>query len=210
MSRKRYSYIGAPPPMIPKRTRKIVLGLVCLCIAYVAYTYYEIARQSEADETRNADAIVVFGAAEYAGRPSPVLKARLDHSLELYGKGVAPFVVTTGGNGDDPNFSEGGVGRAYLMAKGVPDSHIIAETQSDDTNESAQRVAAIMRANKMTTCLVVSDGYHIYRIKRMMAEQGVTAYGAPRPGTKELGAFKRSVLYLREVLSITLWRLHIT
>src|SRR4051794_5231398 len=199
MSRKRYSYIGAPPPMIPKRARKIIFGVLSLCIVYVLYTYYEIARQSETDETRNADAIVVFGAAEYAGRPSPVLKARLDHSLELYNKSVAPYLITTGGNGDDPNFSEGGVGRAYLMAKGVPDSHIIAETQSDDTNESAQRVAAIMRANKMTTCLVVSDGYHIYRIKHMMAEQGVMAFGAPRPGTKELSSFKRSMLYLREV-----------
>src|ERR1041385_5903182 len=207
---KRYSYIGAPPPMIPRRARKIILVIVSLCVAYVGFTYYEIAKQSETDETRKADAIVVFGAAEYAGRPSPVLKARLDHSLDLYNQGVAPFLVTTVGNGDDPNFSEGGVGRAYLMAKGVPDAHIIAETQSDDTNESAQRVAAIMRANKMTTCLVVSDGYHIYRIKHMMAEQGVTAYGAPRPGTKELNSFKRAGLYLREVASITLWGLHIT
>ena len=96
------------------------------------------------------------------------------------------------------------------MANGVPDSHIIAETQSEDTSEAAQRVAAIMRANKMTSCLVVSDGYHIFRIKRMMAEQGVTAYGAPRAGTKELSAFRRAMFYLREVLSITLWRLHIT
>ena len=123
---------------------------------------------------------------------------------------MAPFIITTGGNGDDPTYSEGGVGRAYLLANGVPERSLIAETQSDDTAQSAERIAAITRANHMTTCLVVSDGYHIYRIKKLMAAEGVTAYGAPRPGTKELSAVRRSLFFLREVLSITLWRLHIT
>lgn len=193
-----------------RRSRKVISVIISLVLIYLGYTYYQIAHQSELDETRQADAIIVFGAAEYSGKPSPVLRARLDHALELYKRGLAPFIITTGGNGDDPNYSEGGVGRAYLIAAGVPDSHIIAETQADDTDESAQRVATITRVNHIRTCLVVSDGYHIYRIKKMLAKQGVTAYGAPRPGTKELGFFKRSVLYLREVLSITLWRMHIT
>lgn len=210
MSPKPLTYITGPPPIVPKRARRVVIAVVAAILAYIAYTYYQIAHQSELDETRNADAIVVFGAAEYSGRPSPVLKARLQHALELYNKGLAPFVITTGGNGDDPNFSEGGVGREFLLANGVPESHIIAETQSEDTIESAQRVAAIMRVNKLTTALVVSDGYHIYRIKHMMAEQGVTAFGAPRAGTRDLSEFRRATLYLREVLSITLWRLHIT
>lgn len=210
MSPKPLTYITGPPPVVSKRARKVIYTIVALIVAYVGFTYYVIARQSEMDETRNADAIVVFGAAEYSGRPSPVLKARLQHALELYNKGLAPFVITTGGNGEDPNYSEGGVGREFMLANGVPEGHIIAETQSDDTNESAQRVAAIMRINKLTTCLVVSDGYHIYRIKQMMAEQGVTAFGAPRAGTKDLSEFRRATLYLREVLSITLWRLHIT
>jgi len=206
-----WPFFARPKDCTPrKRLRKVLLALLALVLVYIGYTYYRIAEQASLDETRSADAIVVFGAAEYVGKPSPVLKARLDHSLELYNRGLAPFIVTTGGNGDDPNYSEGGVGRAYLIAKGIPENHIIAETQSDDTSESAQRVAAIMRANKMTTCLVVSDGYHIFRIKRMMAEQGVAAYGAPRPGTRELSEFKRAMFFLREVLSITLWRLHLT
>ena len=82
---------------------------------------------------------------------------------------------------------------------------MIAETQSDDTSESAQRVAAIMRANNMRSCVAVSDGYHIYRIKRMMSKQGVSVFGSPRPGGN-----KRPFIFLREVASITLWRLHIT
>jgi uncharacterized SAM-binding protein YcdF (DUF218 family) len=193
-----------------RRSRKFISIIISLVLIYLGYTYYQIAHQSELDETRQADAIIVFGAAEYSGKPSPVLRARLDHALELYKRGLAPFIITTGGNGDDPNYSEGGVGRAYLIVAGVPDSQILSEPQAEDTDESAQRVATITRVNHITTCLVVSDGYHIYRIKKMLAKQGVTAYGAPRPGTKELGYFKRSVLYLREVLSITLWRLHIT
>jgi len=192
------------------RARKIVFILVALVVIYTIYNYALIARQSELDETRSADAIIVFGAAEYSGKPSPVLRLRLDHALDLYKRGLAPFIITTGGNGDDPTYSEGGVGRAYLIANGVPERSIIAETQSDDTAQSAERVAAITRANHMTTCLVVSDGYHIYRIKKLMAAQGVTAYGAPRPGTKDLTETHRALFYLREVLSITLWRLHIT
>jgi uncharacterized SAM-binding protein YcdF (DUF218 family) len=210
MARKPDTFITGPLPIIKRRNRKYIYIIAALLFGYVAYTYYQIDKQSKLDETRPADAIVVFGAAEYSGKPSPVLRARLDHALELYRRGLAPYIITTGGNGDDPNYSEGGVGRAYLIAAGVPESRIIAETQSDDTDESSQRVARITRINHMSTCLVVSDGYHIYRIKRMMAKQGVTAFGAPRPGTSELSFLRRTGLYLREVLSITLWRLHIT
>jgi uncharacterized SAM-binding protein YcdF (DUF218 family) len=192
----------------PKRW--ILIVIAASLIIYISVNYYRIARQSTLDETRRADVIVVFGAAEYAGKPSPVFRARLDHGLTLYKQGIAPFIITTGGNGDDPTFSEGGVGREYLISVGVPESKIIAETQGQDTNESAQRVAAITKANKMSTCVVVSDGYHIYRIKRMLADQGVTAYGSPRPGTKNLAARQRVTLFLREVLSLTLWRLHLT
>jgi uncharacterized SAM-binding protein YcdF (DUF218 family) len=188
----------------------IAAGLLALALIYIGVNYYRISRQSTLDEARPADVIIVFGAAEYAGKPSPIFRARLDHALALYKQGLAPFIITTGGNGEDPTFSEGGVGREYLIAAGVPESKIIAETQGEDTNESAQRVAAITRANKMTTCLAVSDGYHIYRIKRMLADDGVTAYGSPRPGTKNLAARQRATLFLREVLSLTLWRLHLT
>jgi uncharacterized SAM-binding protein YcdF (DUF218 family) len=210
MLRRPHTYFGAPPPLIKRRARKYIYMLVAVVFAYIAFTYYQIDRQSEVDEARPADAIVVFGAAEYSGKPSPVLRARLDHALDLYKRGLAPYIITTGGNGDDPNYSEGGVGRAYLIGLGVPERNIIAETQSDDTDESSQRVARIASINHIRTCLVVSDGYHIYRIKKMMAKQGVTAYGSPRPGTSDLSLIHRSVLYLREVVSITLWRLHIT
>src|SRR5215467_1828363 len=148
---------------------KILLILLLVVIGYVSAIYLRIVRQSGKDESRNADAIVVFGAAEYVGRPSPVFKARLDHAAELYRKGLAPIVITTGGAGADPKFSEGEVGKQYLESLGIPDDHLIAETQSRDTAESARRVSAIMHANHMNSCLAVSDGYHIFRIKQMLA-----------------------------------------
>src|SRR4051812_9410588 len=92
---------------VPKRW--VGLLILAFAVTYVTVNYYKISRQSGLDETRPADAIVVFGAAEYAGKPSPVFRARLDHGLMLYKKGIAPFIITTGGNGDDPTFSEGGV-----------------------------------------------------------------------------------------------------
>ncbi len=120
-----------------------------------------------------SDAIVVFGAAEYVGHPSPVYRARLDHAYDLFQRGLAPVIITTGGAGKDPHFSEGQVGRDYLEARGIPDVNLIAETQGGDTDESTQRVAVIMRANDMHSGLLVSDAYHLYRAKQMMAREGV-------------------------------------
>ena len=177
---------------------------------YTGVTYQRIRRQMWADETRPADVIVVLGAAEYAGRPSPILRGRLDHALNLYHRGIAPMMITTGGKGDDPQFSEGGVGRKYLIEHGVPDEAIIAETQSDNTDEAAQRVANIMQKNGMKSCVVVSDGYHLYRAKQMLGRYGVQAYGTPRPQPRPRSRWQRAALVLREVLSYTLWRLHIT
>lgn len=202
--------------MRPKRRQRMsfkrrLLWLVVLAIlAYIGITFYLISRQAARDEARPADVIIVFGAAEYAGRPSPIYRARLDHGFALYQKGLAKYIIATGGRGDDPTYSEGGVGRDYLIGRGVPERNVIAETQSDDTSDSARRVANIMRANGMKDCIAVSDAYHLYRIKRMMGRQGVTAYASPRPPSRPMLWRERSIYYLREVLSITLWRLHIT
>jgi uncharacterized SAM-binding protein YcdF (DUF218 family) len=186
----------------------IVTPLLALA-GYIGVLYAQIARQAASDETRAVDVIVVLGAAEYAGKPSPIYKSRLDHAAYLYKRGIAPLVITTGGHGDDPKFTEGQVGRDYLIAAGVPEAMAIAETQSENTADAAKRVAAIMRTNKLNACLAVSDGYHLYRIKRMLENQGVTVYVAPRPA-KPLTDQQRVSLYLREVLSVSLWRLGVT
>jgi uncharacterized SAM-binding protein YcdF (DUF218 family) len=182
----------------------VALGALAFYLAVCAL----IARQQWRDETRPADVLVVFGAAEYAGKPSPVFRARLDHAYDLFQRKVAPYIIITGGSGGDPNFSEGGVGRDYLVRRGVPEDRVIAETQSPDTAVSAERVANIMAANGMHSCVAVSDPYHIFRIKSMLGHYGIAAYGSPRPEVRSAGQRLGSVL--REGLSYCLWRLRLT
>jgi uncharacterized SAM-binding protein YcdF (DUF218 family) len=179
----------------------IVTYFVGICLAIV--------RTANSQELHHADAVVVFGAAEYAGRPSPVLRARLDHAYDLFKRGLAPVVITTGGAGDDPQFSEGGVGHDYLMHRGIPDSKLIAETQGSDTAQSAERVSVIMRANGMHSCVAVSDAYHVYRIRQLLEHQGVQVYTAPRPDSRPRSLRQRFVAVTREALSYVFWRLHL-
>ena len=157
-------------------------------------------------ELHPADAIVVFGAAQYDGRPSPVFKARLEHAQQLFRKGLAPVVITTGGAAADPKFSEGGVGHDYLMRKGVPESALIAETQASDTAESAVRVAAIMHENHMTSCLAVSDAYHMFRIRMLLAHQGLHVFLVPRPDSRPRSAWLSALALMKESASYLLWR----
>jgi uncharacterized SAM-binding protein YcdF (DUF218 family) len=174
--------------------------------AIVASTVDTIVHDSRQQQLHPADAIIVFGAAEYDGRPSPVFRARLDHANDLFRKGLAPVVITTGGAALDPNFSEGGVGRDYLMRKGIPESALIAETQASDTAESAERVAVIMRTNHMKSCVAVSDAYHVFRIQRMLEREGLTVYVSPRPWSRPPTKWERVQAIGREATSYLVWR----
>ena len=124
----------------------IIIAVAMLAVS-VGYVSVRIERQSTRDEARNADVILVLGAAEYRGRPSQVLRARLDHALELYQRKLAPLVLTTGGAGGDPVFTEGGVGRSYLIGRGVPPEAIIVENEGETTVESTAMVGEIMRGS---------------------------------------------------------------
>ncbi|MGH9658910.1 MAG: YdcF family protein [Bryobacteraceae bacterium] len=168
----------------------------------VAYVSVEVERQATRDEARPADVILVLGAAEYRGRPSPVLKARLDHALALYRKHLAPRILTTGGSGGDPDFTEGGVGRAYLIEHQVPAEAILVEPESESTAHSAVAVAEIMQRMNLRSCIVVSDGYHIFRAKRMLESRGIEAYGSPRPSPGGNGWWQ----YLRQAAGYVVWR----
>ena len=189
------------------------LWAVALTVAAVAVflgiTSIRIVRQAGLQEIHPSDAIVVFGAAQYAGHPSPVFRARLDHAYDLFQRGVAPVVITTGGSGDDPTFSEGGVGHDYLMHRGIPEPRLIAETQGSDTASSAERVAVIMRTNRMRSCVAVSDAYHVFRIRKLLEHEGVRVYVAPRPDSRPRSVWQRALAVLREAASYTAWRLHI-
>jgi uncharacterized SAM-binding protein YcdF (DUF218 family) len=195
------------------RNRKLLYLLsllVSVLVLYIIIISAHIVRVANLQQMHAADAIVVFGAAEYAGRPSPVFRARLDHAFALFQQGLAPVVITTGGAGQDPSFSEGGVGRDYLIRRGIAERNLIAETQGTDTAHSAQRVGVIMRTNGMHTCIAVSDQYHVFRIQRLLEHEGMHVYVAPRPDSRPRSVLVRVFAVLREAFSYMAWRLHLT
>lgn len=182
--------------------------LIAGALAWVLWVDGQIRYYSRRDEARPADAIAVFGAAEYDGRPSPVLRARLDHALELYRRGLAPMVITLGGGDPTDRHSEGGVGHDYLLAHGVPEADIIAETESDNTEQSAERLAVIARANGLRNIVVVSDGTHLFRIHALCEHDGLQVYTSPRPVFRSISRTERLKRLTHEIASYTAWRLH--
>ncbi len=185
----------------------LAAGLLCI-VGWFLWVYGQIHFYATHDEARPADAIAVFGAAEYDGRPSPVLRARLDHALALYRERLAPLVITLGGGGD-PHDSEGGVGHDYLLAHEVPENQIIAETQSTNTEESAARLAAIARENHLNRILAVSDGTHLFRIRALSTSMGLTVFTSPRAEARPLGFWDSARRLMHEMFSYTLWRMKV-
>ena len=182
-----------------------LLGLALLgAFAWFVWLYRAIALTAGIDNAQTADAIAVFGAAEYAGHPSPVLHARLDKALSLYQRHLAPVIITLGGGsvGDDGN-TEGGAGRNYLLANGVPLAHIIAETSSVDTEQQVERLATLARANGFNTMDVVSDGTHLLRIGLLCRRAGLTAYTSPRATVGHIDDLDRAQRMTHEMLSYT-------
>jgi uncharacterized SAM-binding protein YcdF (DUF218 family) len=172
------------------------------------WVYIQIEKYASQDQAAPSDAIAVFGAAEYDGKPSPVYRARLDHALELYQRGIAPMIVTLGGNGGD-QYSEGGVGREYLEGKGIPEEAIIAETESRTSEDSAQRVAVIARTNGLRRLVIVSDDTHLFRIHEICAADGLNVLTSPRPRVGVEGDWEDFERIAHEILSYSLWRLHL-
>ena len=192
--------------------KAVLWCLVAVVLAgaiWCRWVYVQVEHYSALDQAAAADAIVVFGAAEYDGRPSPVFRARLDHAHILYERGIAPLIVTVGGSEGADEHSEGGVGRDYLMGAGVPDSAIIAETHSRSTSESAHRIAVIARANNLRRLVIVSDGTHMFRIHAICAADGLNVLTSPRPHTGLESAAQDKEAVWHEITTYTLWKLHL-
>lgn len=202
------------PAGINPRSRVLRGLLVLLLLAAIGaagwcrWVYVQIKSYANQDQAAPSDAIGVFGAAEYDGRPSPVYRARLDRAFQLYKRGIAPLIITLGGDGGDA-YSEGGVGRQYLIGKGVPEQEIIAETQSRNTEESARRIAVIARTNGLRRLVIVSDGTHLFRIHEICEAEGLNVLTSPRPVVQVEGGVNQFDRILHETLSYTAWRLHI-
>jgi uncharacterized SAM-binding protein YcdF (DUF218 family) len=134
---------------------------------------------SSRDEARPAQAIVVLGAAQYAGKPSPVLRARLDHALELWNRRLASLLILTGGTGSGDTTSEAAVGRTYAKKHGVPDSAIIVESEGRTTSESMKAVAGMLEVRGLQSALLVSDPFHMLRLRILARRFGFTPYTSP-------------------------------
>jgi len=157
----------------------VALAFIIGGAALTAFTVYRIWDVGQHDNRRPVDAIVVLGAAQYNGRPSAVLAARLDHAIELYKDGYAPYFVVTGGKLPGDRLTEAATERNYAIARGVPASAILGETTGRTTLESIQNVFALFDTHGLHTALFVSDRTHMLRVLRLAADQGIEAWGSP-------------------------------
>ena len=188
-----------------------LLAVVLLsALGWSVWVYVQIEHYAYEDQAAAADVICVFGAAEYrGGKPSPVLRARLDHALALYEHGIAPVVITLGGSAPGDTYSEGQVGQAYLMANGVPEKAIIAETKSRSTDEQALRIVAIARTKGYHRVVIVSDPAHLFRIREICANEGLQVLTSPRQQVASVGSSTEWKQVWHEVVAYTLWRMHL-
>jgi uncharacterized SAM-binding protein YcdF (DUF218 family) len=156
----------------------IVMGWICSIVAVLAFAMYDGVREGAYGE-RQADAIIVLGAAQYAGRPSPVLRARVDHAVDLWHKQIAPILVMTGGVGVRDTTSEAAVSASYAMRHGVPASAIVLETQGRTTSESIRSVALTLKERDQTYVVLVSDPFHMFRLWILARRHGLDAVTSP-------------------------------
>lgn len=188
----------------PIRWRALLLGLgaaALLLVLYVGLTFAQVWAAADNDETQPVDAIVVLGAAQFDGEPSPVLKARLDRAFELWSDDVGPSIVTTGSNQEGDRFTEGFSGFVYLRDLGVPESAIIVVVDGDDTWQQLSATALQFDERDLTSALLVSDGYHNFRLLEIADEVGLEAYVSPT--TTEATTSD----YVRETVAVSLGRI---
>jgi uncharacterized SAM-binding protein YcdF (DUF218 family) len=179
---------------LPSRLRSRLLGgaLIVLIAAWTV-SAVSVLIWGARDRARASDAIVVLGAAQYVGRPSPVLRARLDHALDLWQRGLAPTLIFTGGMGTGDTTSEAAVSRLYALRHGVPDTAILMENEGRTTKESLAAVAVIMHARQMRSAILVSDPFHMLRLRILSTQYGVDAYTSPTK-TSPISANKAQAL----------------
>jgi uncharacterized SAM-binding protein YcdF (DUF218 family) len=159
--------------------RRILTIVVVTIFALWVISAAAVLIWSSRDEARPVQAIVVLGAAQYAGKPSPVLRARLDHALDLWNRHLATLLILTGGTGAGDTTSEAAVGRTYAKKRGVPDSAILVENEGRTTSESMRAVAGMLEVRGLQSALLVSDPFHMLRLRILARRFGFTPYTSP-------------------------------
>lgn len=171
--------MGFAGNVVLERARRAALAVLLIALGLWLISATAVLIWSNKDEAQPADAIVVLGAAQYSGHPSPVLKARLDHALDLWRRNPAGILIFTGGFGRGDTTSEAEVGRAYAKKHGVPDSAIMVENTGRTTSESMSSVAGILRERHASTAVLVSDPFHMLRLWLIAKRLGIKAYTSP-------------------------------
>jgi uncharacterized SAM-binding protein YcdF (DUF218 family) len=185
---------------------KVASALVAAVLLYLAVTFVQVWQASRRDQAREVEAIVVLGAAQYNGQPSPVLRARLAHAADLYERGLAPRVVVTGGKRSGDRVTEATASAEYLASHGVPERAILREVQGRTSWQQLAAASAFLKERGITRVLLVSDGFHAARIAAIADELGLEAFTSPAPGSPIAGAEKLPYLG-RETLAVAAGRL---
>jgi uncharacterized SAM-binding protein YcdF (DUF218 family) len=174
---------------------RLVFALFVMLVTYFVLTFVQVYRASNHDGAREADAIIVLGAAQWNGQPSPVLQERLDHALELYQAGLAPLVVLTGGKQEADTFTEATTGYNYLRERGVPDEALLKEVDGTSTWDSLRAAERFLSEQGVEDVVLVTDDYHAYRVEAIAEEVGFDASVSPTDSlltdTKKLGRLVR-------------------
>jgi uncharacterized SAM-binding protein YcdF (DUF218 family) len=188
------------------RSLRIGTAIVLLLVLYVAVSFAQVWMAAHRDEAQPAEAIVVLGAAQYNGRPSPVLEGRLQHVVDLYERDIAPLVVVTGGAGGDDRFTEASASASYLHEHGVPGSAVERETTGETSYESLASTARFLRERDISRVVLVSDPFHAFRIGEIGDEVGLDAVVSPTPYSAVSGERQWPFL-LRETAGVSVGRL---
>lgn len=185
---------------------KVLVGLLAAAALYLAVTFVQVWRAARSDQARPADAIVVFGTAQYNGVPSPVLAARLDHAIELYRKDLAPVIVVTGGNQPGDQFTEATASANYLIQRGVPDEDVLREVSGTSSWQSLAAAANFLDDREINEVLLVSDPFHSLRIRAMASELGLDAHSSPTR-TSPIRGFTEARYMARETVAVAVGRI---
>jgi uncharacterized SAM-binding protein YcdF (DUF218 family) len=184
---------------------RIVLLTILALSAYLAVTFVQVWQVSRQDHARPAQAIIVFGAAQYGGKPSPVLRARLDHAAALYKRGLARTVVVTGGRQPGDKSTEATASAQYLARRGVPDSDILREVNGRTSWQSLAASAVILKQRGLMRVILVSDGFHALRVRVMADELGLTAFTSPSTASPIRGSGKLPY-FVKETVAVAVGR----
>ena len=192
--------------LVIKLVVKLVAALVAAVVLYLAVTFFQVWRAARDDQARPAEAIVVFGTAQYNGVPSPVLAARLDHAIRLYERELAPVIVVTGGNQPGDQFTEATASANYLINRGVPDEDVLREVSGTSSWQSLAAAANFLEEREIREVLLVSDPFHSLRIRAMAAELGLDGRSSPTT-TSPIRGMTEARYMARETVAVAVGRI---